>query len=84
MLIEEARHKLIKGMNDQNLGDIEPFDVVVLTREDVNLFGLEKDTALEIKNLRGSNIRMLCSIGEPVSYMMFFHNVKNQSNIEFH
>ena len=28
------------------LGDIEPFDVVVLTREDTNLFGLEKDMAL--------------------------------------
>lgn len=50
---------------------------MVLTREDVNFFGLEKDTALEIKNLRGSNIRMLCCIGDPVSYMMYFHNVQN-------
>ena len=74
-LLKKQESSTSKVSHIIKLGDIEPFDVVVLTREDTNLFGLEKDTALEIKNLRGSNIRMLCSIGEPVSYMMYFHNV---------
>ena len=50
--------------------------MIIITRCDISLFGLEQDIALEIKQVKLTNIRMLCSIGEPVPYMMYFHNVK--------
>ena len=56
-------------------GELVLFDVLKLDWTQITLFGLEKDIAFSLKDCEVFGIRMLNTIGTPVSYIMYYHNV---------
>lgn len=56
-------------------GELVQFDVIKIDWTKITLFGLEKDPAFQLNNCDVFGIRMLNSIGSPVSYVMYYHNV---------
>lgn len=49
--------------------------MIRIHREDVIILGLERNPSLELCNLNILGMRLLCSIGEPVAYQTYYHNV---------